>query len=261
MSCEARKQPEGSSLSSCLVEGDPEQRKGERRVRRHALIVSVLVQTAALTLLILVPVLGRPERIAAKEFVPIPPYGPPRPVAQGGKGHPSGDPAIRNYHLFAFHPNAGRPHTPSTGDANPQEPTDIRSLGGDSPTGPFCSWCVPGDKSTGPRPPEPPELTPAPPRIVRLLHLDPAMLIHRVEPVYPPLAKLIHKEGKVELHAIISTDGSIQSLEMVGGDRLFYQSAREAVLEWRYKPTVLNGQPVEVDTYITVLYILHILQH
>ena len=86
--------------------------------------------------------------------------------------------------------------------------------------------------------------------------IDPALLIHRVEPVYPPLAKQIHKEGRVELRAIIGTDGTIQSLQVVSGDPLFLMSAREAVQQWRYKPTYLNGQPVEIDTYITVVYTL-----
>ena len=80
------------------------------------------------------------------------------------------------------------------------------------------------------------------------------MLIYRVEPIYPELAKQIHKEGKVELRAIIATDGSIQSLEIVGGDTIFYNSAKAAVQQWRYKPTVLNGQPFEIDTHITVIY-------
>lgn len=80
------------------------------------------------------------------------------------------------------------------------------------------------------------------------------MLIHRVEPVYPVLAKQTHREGRVELRAIIGTDGTIRSLQIVSGDPLFLMSAREAVEQWRYKPTVLNGQPVEIDTYITVIY-------
>jgi len=80
------------------------------------------------------------------------------------------------------------------------------------------------------------------------------MLIHRVEPVYPPLARQIHRQGRVELRAIISTDGTIQSLEIVSGDPIFLHSAREAVEQWRYKPTILNGQAVEIDTYITVVY-------
>lgn len=80
------------------------------------------------------------------------------------------------------------------------------------------------------------------------------MLIHRVEPVYPVLAKQTHREGRVELRAIIGTDGTIRSLQIVSGDPLFLMSAKEAVEQWRYKPTVLNGQPVEIDTYITVIY-------
>jgi protein TonB len=72
--------------------------------------------------------------------------------------------------------------------------------------------------------------------------------------VYPTLAKQIHKEGRVELRAIIGTDGTIRSLQIISGDPLFFNSAREAVEQWLYKPTVLNGQPVEIDTYITVIY-------
>lgn len=83
------------------------------------------------------------------------------------------------------------------------------------------------------------------------------MLIDRVEPVYPALARQTRREGKVELHAIIATDGTIKSLEVVSGDPLFLQSAQDAVRQWRYHPTILNGQPVEVDTYITVTYVLH----
>jgi protein TonB len=87
-----------------------------------------------------------------------------------------------------------------------------------------------------------------------MTRLDPAMLTHRVEPVYPTLAKQLGRSGRVELKAVIATDGSIQSLQVAGGDPLFYQSAMDAVRQWRYSPTVLNGQPVEIDTYISVIY-------
>ncbi len=83
------------------------------------------------------------------------------------------------------------------------------------------------------------------------------MLIRRVEPIYPPLGIQLRREGRVELHAIISTDGSIQSLEVITGDPLFIQSALNAVREWRYRPTILDGQPIEVDTHITVVYTLN----
>jgi protein TonB len=87
-----------------------------------------------------------------------------------------------------------------------------------------------------------------------MTNIAPAMLIHRVEPVYPTLMRQIHREGRVELRAIIATDGGIVSLQVVGGDWGFYQSALEAVRQWRYRPTILNGQAVEVDTFITVIY-------
>ena len=80
------------------------------------------------------------------------------------------------------------------------------------------------------------------------------MLIHRVEPMYPTLPKQLGRGGRVELRAVIATDGTIQSLQVVSGDPLFYQSALEAVRQWRYRPTVLNGEPVEIDTFITVIY-------
>jgi protein TonB len=83
-----------------------------------------------------------------------------------------------------------------------------------------------------------------------------AQLIRRVEPIYPPLAKQIQREGRVELRAIISTAGTIESLEVISGDPLLIQSALAAVREWRYRPTILNGRPIEVDTRITVIYTL-----
>ena len=82
------------------------------------------------------------------------------------------------------------------------------------------------------------------------------MLIHRVEPTYPALARQVRVEGHVELHAIIATDGTIQSLQVISGHPLLVQSALEAVRQWRYRATILDGQPVEVDTYITVVYTL-----
>ena len=77
-----------------------------------------------------------------------------------------------------------------------------------------------------------------------------------MEPVFPPLARQIRRGGKVELHALIRTDGSIESLEVVSGDPLFIASALAAVQQWRYRPTYLNGQPVEVETFIVVIYTL-----
>lgn len=83
-----------------------------------------------------------------------------------------------------------------------------------------------------------------------------ASLINRVQPVYPPLARQTRVSGTVRLHAIISKDGSVQQLEVLSGHPLLVQSALDAVRQWRYRPTLLNGEPVEVDTTIDVIFSL-----
>lgn len=84
-----------------------------------------------------------------------------------------------------------------------------------------------------------------------------AQLIRRVEPQYPALAKQTKTEGTVRIHAIISRDGRITSLDILSGHPLLVQAALEAVSQWRYRPTMLNGEPVEVETSITVIFRLH----
>jgi periplasmic protein TonB len=83
-------------------------------------------------------------------------------------------------------------------------------------------------------------------------HLSEAQLVHRVEPVYPRSAVLMNLQGEVQLHAIIAKDGAIQSLSVTSGHPLLAQAALDAVRQWRYRPYVLNGEPVEVETLITV---------
>ena len=79
-----------------------------------------------------------------------------------------------------------------------------------------------------------------------------AQLISRVEPRYPPLAVQTRQSGTVVLHAIISRDGRIDALQVVSGSPFFVQAALEAVRQWRYRPTMLDGEPVEVETTISV---------
>jgi protein TonB len=85
-----------------------------------------------------------------------------------------------------------------------------------------------------------------------------AQLISRVEPRYPALALQTKTEGVVRLHAIISRDGRITSLDILSGHPLLVKAALEAVSQWRYRPTMLNGEPVEVETSITVIFQLRI---
>jgi protein TonB len=83
-----------------------------------------------------------------------------------------------------------------------------------------------------------------------------ANLIHRVQPPYPPLAVSTRVEGTVEFTATISKEGTIENLQLVRGHPLLVNAAREAILQWRYRPTLLNGEPVEVITDITVKFTL-----
>ena len=83
-----------------------------------------------------------------------------------------------------------------------------------------------------------------------------ANLIKKVTPMYPPLAKQARISGTVQFTALIGADGAIQSLQLVSGHPLLVESAQDAVKQWMYKPTLLNGNPVEVITQIDVNYTL-----
>jgi len=82
------------------------------------------------------------------------------------------------------------------------------------------------------------------------------MLVQHTPPEYPPLAKTAHVAGTVELHATISTDGTIKDLHAVSGPVMLRQAALDAVRNWRYKPYRLNNEPVEVETTINVVFTL-----
>jgi TonB family protein len=86
--------------------------------------------------------------------------------------------------------------------------------------------------------------------------VEAAQLIRQVAPVYPPIAKTAHISGTVVLHAIIGKDGTVEDLQYVSGPPLLLKSAMDAVRQWQYKPTLLMGEPVRVDTTISVVYVL-----
>ena len=83
-----------------------------------------------------------------------------------------------------------------------------------------------------------------------------ALLVHRVEPGYPPIAKTMRLSGTVILHAKIGTDGEVHEVEIMSGNAILAQAAVAAVRQWRYEPTRLSGQPVEVETEVTVNFVL-----
>jgi len=106
-------------------------------------------------------------------------------------------------------------------------------------------------------PPPPPKKEAAP--ITRLRvggNVQAASLLFHPSPVYPPLAKQARIQGTVELSAVISKEGKIMELKVVKGHPLLLQSAMDAVKQWTYRPTLLNGEPVEVSTTIDVNFTL-----
>ena len=153
--------------------------------------------------------------------------------------------------------------------APPSIPPTIE-LGGDEipiPDVDACTGCVPG--GTGPigshsiirgigsdlsvAPPPPPKPSAPPPRPSRMMEGN---LIYKPQPVYPGPARAMRVQGSVVLRAIISKSGTIENLEALSGHPLLIPAAIEAVKQWRYRPYVLNGEPVEVETRVTVNFIL-----
>jgi len=102
--------------------------------------------------------------------------------------------------------------------------------------------------------PPPPKVTPK--RVTVGGNVQAARLVNRVQPLYPPLARQTRISGTVKLHAIIGKNGAVEQLQVVSGHPLLVQSALDAVRQWRYQPTLLNGDPVEVDTEIDVIFSL-----
>ncbi|HWN75491.1 MAG TPA: energy transducer TonB [Candidatus Udaeobacter sp.] len=239
------------SLSSCLVEGDPQSERRARRIKHRAVAFSIILQSLALVALVLFPLLSKGERISLKYATPIPPYariGDHHVVSNGGPR----DPDSRHFFETFLRPTPGSPRDPrprtepggSDGDVIVGLPPTPGVEGGILP---------PTSRPAAPRE----ENTPAIKERLRVSEMQQmAQLTTRVEPRYPPIAIQIHREGRVELHALISTEGRIESLEVISGDPLFIQSALAAVREWRYRPTILNGRHIEVDTRITVIYTL-----
>jgi protein TonB len=224
-------------------------------------ILSAAIQIFILVILILIPLIyteALPKAAFATLLVAPPPPPPPPPP-------PAATPVVRVQPVKRLM-NAGVLRAPT---AIPKQvtmikeealPPEVSSVGvtGGVPGG------VPGGQAggvlggilggvVGGAPPPPKE---APKRIVVGGNVQQARLIARPQPVYPPLARQARIQGTVRLQAIIAKDGTIQSLDVVSGHPLLIQSAQDAVRQWRYQPTLLNGQPVEVSTTIDVIFTL-----
>ena len=90
-----------------------------------------------------------------------------------------------------------------------------------------------------------------------LSHMMEGNLIYRVEPRYPPLAIQARIQGDVVLQAMISRSGMIENLQLVSGHPMLVRAAMDAVRQWRYRPYILNDEPIEVETQVTVKFVLN----
>lgn len=164
-----------------------------------------------------------------------------------------------------------RPATATVARFNPFiPPTDLKNLpkidtmkpDDALPAAPYSGLSLPDSVAGSDKPAEnvfrtsPPPVVkqPAAPQRVAISHLEESSLVYKVTPVYPPIAKATHTSGTVSLAATISKTGTIENLRVVSGSPLLRQAAMDAVRQWRYRPYVLNGQPVEVDTTVQVVF-------
>jgi periplasmic protein TonB len=181
-----------------------------------------------------IPVEMAPKRSAASSTLPS---VAPRPLFHLDAGT-NPHPAENVSHIFA--PDA----PPSIGRNGTGE--------GPGPAGTFLS--------TTPALPPPPKPAPhaatpsAPIRVGGTVQM--AKLIHQVIPVYPPLARTARISGVVQLIGIIGKDGTVRNLQLVGGHPMLARAALEAVEQWVYEPTLLDGEPVEVIAPIEVRFTL-----
>jgi protein TonB len=224
------------------------------------LVLSTAIQTGIVIIMILIPLIyteALPKQLLTTFLVaPAPPPPPPPPAAVVTRVIKPVARLIHNGQMMA--PTV----IPKKVEMIKEEelPPDVGNVGftggvvggiGGGTAGGVLGGIIGGVGSNLPPPPKA-----APSRIRVGGNVQAASLVHQMMPVYPPIAKTAHISGTVILHAIIGKDGTVQNLEYVSGPPLLMRSAMDAVKQWRYKPTMLNGEPVEVDTTISVVFSL-----
>ncbi|MGZ4828805.1 MAG: energy transducer TonB [Candidatus Angelobacter sp.] len=228
-----------------LLESSSTPRKGKRWPMATAFTAEAVIGGV----LVIVPLLSTGV-IPVSARVPI--YTPIKPVTvepvesvPANRTPASGpaDPMPRTRAVVLFNNNRNAIYLGATADIT-TDPTEVRDPGPMIGTGKRLSDFI----GTGPVTSD--VKVAGPKRIIS--RLTEAQLVNRVEPVYPRIAVLTGVQGQVKLHAIIARDGSIQSLNAISGHPLLVRAALEAVEQWRYRPYVLNGEAVEVETFITV---------
>jgi protein TonB len=228
-----------------LIESSSEKKKTNTG---WSVILSAIVQVSALSVLILIPLIytqALPKAMLATLLVAPPPPPPPPPVKTIIKPVAR---LIQSGQLIQ--PRAIPKDVAVFKEA--ELPPDV--INNTNQSGVFGG--IPGQEIMGGNGPvlPAPKAAAAPARIKQGGEVTAASIITQTHPVYPSLARQARIQGTVVLHAIIDKDGQVAKLEVVSGHPLLVQSALDAVKQWRYRPTQLNGDPVEVDTTIQVTF-------
>jgi protein TonB len=217
--------------------------------RGWSTLLSFIVEAILIALLVLVPLLSGVALPTLKSTIINLPLGSPTAPPRIAVSHPAhgmtvvtqASTVLRIPHAIpsGIRPERGEPNAPiappTFGFGSPAGRPDIPPIF----TGNFV-----------PPPPKPP--TPAPAKPLVISHMDPGALVQQVEPAYPELAKIARIQGTVQLAAVIAHDGTISKLRVLSGPPLLVAAAVDAVRQWRYRPYILNGQPVEVETQVSV---------
>jgi periplasmic protein TonB len=237
------------ALKQCLVDSDAEALRYDRKARRVGLAASFALQSAVVAILILLPLLAPAVVPHFTSINAIPVWHPPAPVRV------QSSPPERNLSAPQYVPSEiSRPSAYRSAANQPGDSGVAIDFG--APNGQGNPLEILGAPAAA-LPPQPTATRPAANRPLSVgSGVMQAMLVRRVEPEYPAIARNTRTSGPVVLSAIIATDGSIQSLKIVSGNPLLVGAALAAVRQWRYKPTLLDGEPVEVETLITVNFVL-----
>ena len=247
-------------FSDVLLESSGQQRKR----RTVAAVLSFAVQCLVLGVLLIVPLMFTdvlpPGQLLT--FLMAPPPPPPPPPA-------ASETAARVVRRVESDILNGQLRTPTRIPQNVQlireeEPPPDLSAGvpggvpGGIPGGQM-GGVIGGILSSTPTIANLPKLAPTPvPKRIRVSQgVTEGRLIRKVEPRYPPLALSARIQGQVLLSAVISKSGEVQNLLLVSGHPMLVPAAIDAVKQWRYRPYLLNGEPVEVETTITVNFQLY----
>jgi protein TonB len=226
--------------------------------KRWSVLVSLSGELVLLYLLILIPLIYTdqlPHFVRQLDMLSSPPPQPLKVDVQQVAGQASSKLRILRIFTDTLVRRVPFPRL----DAAPiiDEPPGVPGATGVAGAGPLTTVAqLPAQTMTAPPEPKPAE-TKAPVAPIRVsVGVQMARLVKRVIPVYPPMAKAMRISGVVHLTGVIGKDGRIERLQLISGHPMLAQAALEAVREWIYKPTLLNGEPVEVIAPIDVTFTL-----